>query len=148
MTESFTERTAGIWVPLIVYIVGGVYMLAFWGLFDRSAFHLVALGGVSVVIAVALYETSRWAFWLGLFTFPLFFVEFFYGLFSSVNFVGWNPNPQTAAFQASLIIYLIFLSFALLLLIDKRNTLKSDRILDMLKRPASTKTPIKSGKSN
>jgi hypothetical protein len=144
LTEKLTERTAGIWLPLVVYVVGGAYMLAFWGIFDRTAFHLIALGGISIIIAVALYATSRWAFWLGLFTFPLLLVEFSYALLSSVNLVGWNPNPQTGAFQGSVIIYLIFLSLSLILLIDRRNTLKSDRILDILKKPASTEHPIKS----
>jgi hypothetical protein len=146
LTEKFTERTAGIWLPMIFYIVGGVYMLAFWGIFDRSAFYLTALGAVSIVIAVALYSTSRWALWLGLFTFPLLFAEFLYALFTSLNLVGWNPNPQTAAFQASMIVYLLFLTLSLVLLIDKRNTLKSDRILDRLKRPAaSSESSTKSG---
>lgn len=144
MTEKLTERTAGIWLPLVVYVVGGAYMLAFWGIFDRTAFQLIALGGISIITAVALYATSRWAFWLGLFTFPLFLVEFFYALLSTVNLVGWNPNPQTGAFQVSVVIYLMFLSLSLILLIDKRNTLKSDRILDLLKKPASTENPIKS----
>lgn len=137
MTEKFTERTAGIWLPLVFYIVGGVYMLAFWGVFDRTAFHLTVFGVVSIIIAVALFSTSRWAFLLGLFTFPLFFTEFLYALLWSVNLVGWNPNLQTAAFQASMIVYLIFLTLSLILLIDKRNTLKSDRILDRLNRPAA-----------
>jgi len=137
LTEKFTERTAGIWLPLVFYIVGGVYMLAFWGVFDRTAFHLTVFGVVSIIIAVALFSTSRWAFLLGLFTFPLFFTEFLYALLWSVNLVGWNPNLQTAAFQASMIVYLIFLTLSLILLIDKRNTLKSDRILDRLNRPAA-----------
>jgi hypothetical protein len=36
-----------------------------------------------------------------------------------------------------MIIYLVFLTISLILLIDKRNTLKSDRILDRLNRPAA-----------
>jgi hypothetical protein len=138
LTEKFAERTAGIWIPTIFYIVSGVYMLAFWGIFDRTAFHLTVLGAVSIVIAAALYSTSRWAFWLGLFTFPLLFAEFLYALLTSVNFVGWSPNPQTAALQASMIAFLVFLTLSLVLLIDRRNTLKSDRILDLLKRPAAS----------
>lgn len=138
MTEKFGERTAGIWLPLIFYLVGGVYMLAFWGIFDRSAYHLTALGVVSIIIAVALYSISRWAFWLGLFTFPLLFAEFLYALLASVNMAGWNPNPQTTAFNASMVAYLLFLSLSLILLIDKRNALKGDRILDRLKRPVAS----------
>lgn len=145
MTEKFTERTAGIWLPLVFYVAGGVYMLAFWGVFDRTSYYLTVFGVVSIIIAVALFSTSRWAFLLGLFTFPLMFTEFLYSLLWSVNLEGWNPNPQTAAFQASMIIYLVFLTISLILLIDKRNTLKSDRILDLLNRPAAS--PESSSKS-
>jgi len=138
LTEKFTERTAGIWLPLVFYVAGGVYMMGFWGIFSRSAYHLALLGVLSIVIAVTLYSMSRWAFWLGLFTFPLLFTEFIYALFESVNFAGWDPNTQTAAFNASLIIYLVFLTLSLILLIDKRNTLRGDRILDRLNRPVET----------
>jgi hypothetical protein len=146
LTEKFTERTAGIWVPIIFYVAGGVYMLAFWSIFDRTAFHLTVLGAVSIIVAVALYSTSRWAFWIGLFTFPLLFAEFLFALLTSVNLVGWTPNPQTAAFQASMMVYLLFLTLSLILLIDKRNTLKSDRILDRLKKPSAA--PESSTKSD
>jgi hypothetical protein len=144
LTQEFAERTAGIWLPMVFYAGGGVYMLAFWGAFARTAFHLAALGAVSIVIAVALYLSSRWAFWLGLFTFPLLFAEFLYALLTSVNLVGWNANPVTTAFQASMIVYLLFLTLSLVLLIDRRNALKSDRILDRLKRPAPTGSSTKS----
>jgi hypothetical protein len=137
LTDKFTERTAGIWLPLVFYIAGGVYMLGFWAVFSRSAYHLVTLGVVSIIIAVALYSMSRWAFWLGLFTFPLFFAEFLYALLGSVNFAGWDPNPQTATFQASLVVYLVFLTLSLILLIDKRDTLRGDRFLDRLNRPVA-----------
>jgi hypothetical protein len=135
LTEEFTERTAGIWLPLVFYAVGGVYMLAFWGIFDRGAYHLTSLGILSIALAVGLYAMSRWAFWIGLISFPLYFVEFIYALFSSVNLIGWSPNIPTAAFHASMIVYIVFLVFSLILLIDKRNTLKSYRILDRLSRP-------------
>jgi hypothetical protein len=137
MTEQFNERTAGVWVPLAFYAVGGAYMLAFWGLFARSAYQLLTLGALSLVIAAALYSLSRWAFWLGLLSFPLLFVEFLYALMLSVNFVGWYPDNQTTAFHASIIMYLVFLTLSLILLIDKRNTLKGDRVLDLLNRPAA-----------
>lgn len=119
-------------------------MLAFWGVFDRTAIHLTVLGVVSIVIALALYMTSRWAFWLGLFTFPLLFVDFLFALQTSVNIVGWDPNPQTAVFHASIVIYLAFLTFSLILLIDKRNTLRSDRVLDMLNRSITSPENAKS----
>ncbi len=146
MTEEFNERTAGIWLPLTFYAAGGAYMLAFWGLLARSAYQLMILGGLSLVIAAALYSMSRWAFWLGLLSFPLLFVEFLYALLGSVNFAGWYPDNQTAAFHASMIVYLVFLTVSLILLIDKRNTLKGDRVLDLLNRPAAA--PDSSKKSN
>ena len=108
-------------------------MLAFWAMFSPSAYHLLALGAVSIVIAAALYLMSRWAYWLGLFTFPLLAVEFVYALIFSVNVVGWYPNPVVAVFNASMVVYLFFLCFSFLLLIDRRNTLKSDRFLDKLR---------------
>lgn len=138
MTERFAERTAGIWFPLAFYAVGGVYMLAFWAIFDRAAYHLTVLGIISIIIAVALYSVSGWAFWLGLFTFPLYFAEFLYATLASVNLVGWYPDIQTAAFNASLIVYLVFLCLSLILLIDRRNALRTDRILDRLKRHVSS----------
>lgn len=138
MAEKFTERTAGIWLPLIFYAVGGGYILAFWGLFDRTAYHLTILGALSIIIAVALYLLSKWAYWLGLFTFPLLFADFVYALEFSVNVVGWYPDISNALFQTSMIVYLVFLVFSLVLLIDKRNVLKNDRILDILGKPLSS----------
>jgi hypothetical protein len=147
MTEKFMERTAGIWLPLVFYAVGAAYMFAFWGIFDRMAYHLTVLGAVSIVVALALYLLSRWAFLIGLFTFPLFFAEFVYALSASVGFAGWNPNVPTALLNASFVVYLIFLTFSLILLIDKRNTLKSDRVLDRLRGPVrSAEKPEKTDK--
>jgi len=142
LTETFTERTAGIWLPMVFYAAGGVYMLAFWAMFSPSAYHLLALGAVSIVIAAALYSLSRWAYWLGLFTFPLLATEFIYALTFSVNVVGWYPSPIVAVFNASMVVYLFFLCFSFLLLIDRRNTLKSDRFLDRLR--GSTSVPSSS----
>jgi hypothetical protein len=135
LTETFTERTAGILVPLVFYVVGGAYMLAFWALFDRAAYHLLVLGGISIAIAAALYFLSKWAYWLGLFSFPLMFALFAWALIFSVNVVGWYSNIPNAILNASMVVYLVFLTLSLLLLIDRRNALKSDRILDMLHKP-------------
>lgn len=141
MTEKFTERTAGIWLPLVFYAVGGVYMLAFWGVFSLSDLHLAIFGVVSIIIAVALYMLSRWGFWVGLFTFPLFLAEFVYALAASVGFVGWYPNIPTGVLHGSMIVYLVFLVFSLILLIDKRSTLKTDKVLDRLHGPVSPPSP-------
>jgi len=140
LSEAVGERSAGIWVALVIYVLGGGYLLGFWSLLDRAAYHLAILGIVSVVIAVALLRLSRWASWLGLFTFPLCLVDVAYALLASVNFVGWNPNTQTLAFNASMVIYLVFLCFGFLLLIDRRSVLRSDAILDILSKFSTAKT--------
>ena len=147
MTEKFAERTAGIWLPLVFYAVGGVYMLAFWGAFSLSDLPLAIFGVVSIITAVSLYTLSRWGFWLGLFTFPLFLTEFVYSLVGSVGFVGLYPNIPTGVLHASMIIYLIFLVFSLILLIDKRSTLKTDRFLDRLHGPVSSAPKAEESKS-
>src|SRR5208283_5283524 len=134
MSNNFNERSAGVWFALVFYVIGGVYMLAFWGVFDTAAYALAALGAISVVIGVALFMLSRWGFWIGLFTFPLYLVEFIYATVSSVNLVGWFPDAVTGIFQSSMIIYLVFLCFSFILLLDRRNSLKNDRILDSLSR--------------
>ncbi|MGA3297917.1 MAG: hypothetical protein ABSD41_10765 [Candidatus Bathyarchaeia archaeon] len=150
MSEAVGERSAGIWVALVIYVLGGGYLLGFWSLLDRAAYHLAILGIVSVVIAISLLRLSRWAYWLGLFTFPLCLVDVAYALLTSVNFVGWNPNTQTLAFNASMVIYLVFLCFGFLLLIDRRSVLRSDAILDILSKfstaKASAGTPDKPSK--
>jgi len=134
MSNNFNERSAGVWFALAFYVLGGVYMLAFWGVFDTGAYGLAALGAISVVIGVALFMLSRWGFWIGLFTFPLYLIEFVYAVVSSVNLVGWFPDVATSIFQSSMIIYLIFLCFSFILLLDRRNSLKNDRILELLTR--------------
>ena len=150
MSEAVGERSAGIWVALVIYVLGGGYLLGFWSLLDRAAYHLAILGIVSVVIAISLLRLSRWAYWLGLFTFPLCLADVAYALLTSVNFVGWNPNTQTLAFNASMVIYLVFLCFGFLLLIDRRSVLRSDAILDILSKfstaKASAGTPDKPSK--
>ena len=133
MTESFTERTAGIWIPTVFYAVGGIYILAFWAVFSLSAYHLLVLGIASLVVAVLLFTLSKWAYWIGLFTFPLLLVEFVLALIFSVNVVGWDPNPSVAAFNGTMVAYLILLCFSFLLLVDRRNALKSDRVMDKLR---------------
>jgi len=114
-------------------------MLAFWG-FDLTAYYLGLLGIVSLLIGVALFRVSRWAWWLGLFSFPIYLVEVAYALLTSVNFVGWYPDLATGAFNASMIVYLVFLCLGFLLLIDRRNVLRSDNILDFLSKPLSSKS--------
>lgn len=114
-------------------------MLAFWAL-DQTAYFLVLFGIVSFLTCIALFRVSRWAWWLGLFSFPIFFVEVAYALLTSVNFVGWYPDLPTGAFHASMIVYLVFLCLGFLLLIDRRNVLMSDNILDFLSKPLSSKS--------
>lgn len=147
MTETFTERTAGIWVSLVFYALGGVYMIAVCGVFARTAYYLAVMGAVSIIISVSLYLLSRWGFVLGLFTFPLFFLEFLYSLITNVNFLGWNPTPTIAILNASFIAYLVFLVIALLLLVDRRNILKGDRVLDLLRGKGISQPDEKKEKS-
>ena len=90
-SQVSNERSAGVWVALVVYLFGGVYLLAFWA-FDQTAYYLVLFGIVSLLTGVALFRVSRWAWWLGLFSFPIYFVEVAYALLTSVNFVGWYPD--------------------------------------------------------
>jgi signal transduction histidine kinase len=132
LTESFTERTAGIWIPTVFYAAGGIYILAFWAVFTLSAYHLLALGIASILVAAFLFSLSKWAYWIGLFTFPLLIIEFLYALTFSVNIAGWNPNASVAAFNASMVAYLVLLCFSFLLLLDRRNILKSDKFMDKL----------------
>ena len=144
MTESFTERTAGIWVPMIFYAAGGIYILAFWAIFSLSAYHLLALGIASLLVAALLFMLSKWAYWIGLFTFPLLALEFVEALIFSVNIAGWDPNIPVAVFNGSMVVYLVLLCFSFLLLIDRRNALRSDRFMDRL-RGASL--PTEKGKT-
>jgi hypothetical protein len=146
LTEKFSERTAGVWIPLVIYAVGGAYLLAFWGLFARAAYHLVILGVLSLIVSIALYSLSRWGYWLGLFMFPLLFADFAYALAFSVNVSGWYPDVQTAAFNGSIVIYLVLLTLSFVFLIDRRNILKSDRVLDMLGKLLSTTTKSQESK--
>ena len=132
LTESFTERTAGIWIPTVFYAVGGIYILAFWAVTSLSAYHLLALGIASILVAAFLFSLSKWAYWIGLFTFPLLITEFLCALMFSVNIVGWDPNPLAAVFNASMVVYLVLLCFSFLLLLDRRNTLKGDKFMDKL----------------
>jgi len=134
VSNSFNERSAGVWFALVFYLIGGIYMLAFWGIFDPGAYLLAVLGAISLVIGVALFMLSRWAFWIGVFTFPLYLVEFIYSVVSSVNLVGWFPDTLTGLFQSSMIVYVIFLCFSFVLLLDRRNSLKNDRIIESLNR--------------
>ena len=134
MSNSFNERSAGVWFALVFYLIGGIYMLAFWGIFDPGAYLLAVLGAISLVIGVALFMLSRWAFWIGVFTFPLYLVEFIYSVVASVNLVGWFPDTLTGLFQSSMIVYVIFLCFSFVLLLDRRNSLKNDRIIESLNR--------------
>jgi hypothetical protein len=136
--EVVNDRSAGIWTALVIYALGGAYMLGFWAL-DRVAYHLALLGITSLIIAAALFKLSRWAYWFGLFTFPLCLVEVAYALWTSVNFVGWNPNTETLVFHASMVVNLVLLCLGFLLLIDRRSVLKSDRILDLFAKPSISK---------
>lgn len=48
MSESLNERSAGIWIALVIYVTSGVYMLSFWAVLSQSVLptatrhHLIA----------------------------------------------------------------------------------------------------------
>jgi uncharacterized membrane protein (DUF2068 family) len=125
---------------MVIYSLGGVFLLGFWTL-DRAAYHLAIFGITSLIIGIALFRLSRWAYWLGLFSFPLCFIDVAYALQTSVNFVGWNPNLQTLAFNSLMVAYLVVLCFGFLLLIDRRGVLRSDVALDLLRKSVTVKGP-------
>lgn len=76
------------------------------------------------------------------------FAEFAFALLNSVNVVGWYPDYVNGAFQASMIAYLVFLVLSVLLLVDKRNTLKTDRFMDMLGRLSSSSSSLQEPKAD
>lgn len=139
MSEPVRERSAGVWVALVIYALCGGYLLGFWGILDRAAYHLAILGVISVGIAIFLFRLSRWAYWLGLFTFPLCLLDVGLALKTSINFAGWYPNLQNLTFNSSMVLYMILLCFGFLLLLDRRSVLRSDALLDGLSKLA-TKT--------
>jgi hypothetical protein len=71
----------------------------------------------------------------------LYLAVFLLATLASVNLAGWYPDILTGVFNASLIAYLVFLCLSFIMLLDKRNTLKSDRVMDRLKRPAAAAEP-------
>lgn len=77
-----------------------------------------------------------------MFSFPIFFVDVAYALLTSVNFMGWYPDLTTGLFHASIIAYLVMICLGFLLLVDRRNVLRSDRILDLLNKSFSSKPTV------
>jgi hypothetical protein len=62
--------------------------------------------------------------WLALLLFPLGLVEALATLFYSVTVSGWYSSYWVAAFNVSLIAYVVGLVISLLLVVDKRSQLK------------------------
>ena len=55
MSEAINDRSVGVWIALVIYALGGVYMLGFWILFDHAAYTLALLGAASLLISVTLF---------------------------------------------------------------------------------------------
>lgn len=120
------ERThaTGLLVASAIFLVLGLYGLAFSALYDVGLIPLIALSVVSLATGVGVLLGRRFAFWLMLLLFPLGIVEAIATLFYSVTLSGWYSNNVVAAFNASLILYAVGLIVSLLLVIDKRSQLK------------------------
>ena len=120
------ERThaTGLLVASAIFLVLGLYGLAFSALYDMGLIPLIALSVVSLATGVGVLLGRRFAFWLMLLLFPLGIVEAIATLFYSVTLSGWYSNNVVAAFNASLVLYAVGLIVSLLLVIDKRSQLK------------------------
>ncbi len=120
------ERThaTGLLVASAIFLVLGLYGLAFSALYDVGLIPLIALSVVSLATGVGVLLGRRFAFWLMLLLFPLGIVEAIATLFYSVTLSGWYSNNVVAAFNASLVLYAVGLIVSLLLVIDKRSQLK------------------------
>lgn len=103
------ERThaTGLLVASAIFLVLGLYGLAFSALYDMGLIPLIALSVVSLATGVGVLLGRRFAFWLMLLLFPLGIVEAIATLFYSVTLSGWYSNNVVAAFNASLVLYAV-----------------------------------------
>ncbi|GEM_PF-3228213 len=124
--EGSIERThaTGLLVASAIFILLGVYGLAFSAIYDVGLIPLLILSLASVVTGLGVFLGRRFALWLSLLLFPLAIVETLSTLFYSVTMSGWYSSDMVTLFNASLIMYVIGLVVALLLVIDKRSELK------------------------
>lgn len=120
------ERThaTGLVVASAIFFLLGAYGLVFSALYDTGLIPLIALSVISLVTGVGVLLGRRFGLWLALLLFPLGIVEAIATLLYSVTLSGWYANDIVAAFDASLILYVVGLIISLLLVIDKRSQLK------------------------
>jgi len=120
------ERThaTGLLVASAIFFVLGAYGLVFSALYDTGLIPLIALSVTSLVTGGGVFLGRRFGLWLALFLFPLGIVEGIATLLYSVTRSGWYTNNMIAAFNASLILYVVGLVISFLLVIDKRSQLK------------------------
>jgi hypothetical protein len=120
------ERThaTGLLIASAIFLVLGLYGLAFSALYDMGLIPLIALSVVLLATGFGVLLGRRFAFWLTLLLFPLGIVEAIATLFYSVTLSGWYSNNVVATFNASLVLYAVGLIVSLLLVIDKRSQLQ------------------------
>lgn len=117
-------RPPGIIVATVIFILAGIYNVAFPVLFDRALILLVVIGVLCFVTAVGLFAKRKFGFYLTILLFPVMLAQGGLTLYTVVNLVGWNPNYATAAFNGSLVAYIVVLVLAFLLVLDRRAELR------------------------
>lgn len=117
-------RPTGIVVATAIFLLEGIYNVAFPALFDPSLIPLIGIGAVCFVTSAGLFLKRKFAFYLALLLFPIMLTQGALTLYTNVNSVGWRPDYATATFNASLIAYMLGLLLALLLVLDKRAILR------------------------
>lgn len=117
-------RPIGLKISVVVFLLAAAYNIIFPALFDPSLFPLIIIGALCAVNGIGLFLQRKLGLYLTLLLFPIMLLQGSYTLSAVVNSVGWNPNPQTAAFNASLIAYVLITLLAFLLVVDKRAELR------------------------
>ena len=117
-------HATGLVVASAIFILLGGYGLAFSALYEQPLVPLIVLSFASVATGLGLLFERRFALWLSLLIFPLGIVQALATLLYSVEMSGWDPSDTVAAFNASLILYIVGLVVSLVLVIDKRSQLK------------------------
>jgi len=124
MMSPERTRAMGLLVASAIFIVLGIYGLAFSALYDPTLIPLIAISLVSIAAGLGALFGRRFALWLALLLFPLGVTEAVATLSYSVTVFGWYANSWVAAFNASLILYTMGLVVSLLLVVDRRSQLK------------------------
>jgi len=120
------ERThaTGLLVAFAIFIALGAYGLVFSALCDLGLIPLIALSLASIAAGLGALLGRRFTLWLALVLFPLGVVQALSTLSYSITLSGWYTNEAVAAFNASLILYMLGLTLSVLLVVDRRSQLK------------------------